>query len=252
MRIKALMRYFISTAKNPVIIFICIYLAGAIFGAVVSSIATGSVFFGVTDSSDGSTKNWTISIFAFAVFMLISSLIGSQKDTRFLITRSVSRKEIFAANALFMAVLAGFMSLLQIATIHIDALVRMLMTGESFRGLELDIQHFMAPNMSNPLVFFAVSFSVMLAVGAVGYLFGTCLAKWKIQTICVCAIGFVVFIACLTLPDFVMNWIVEPFKFMFNDEGNGLWIVLKQVCFSALVMAASFPIARRITAVKSG
>ncbi|MCL2079239.1 MAG: hypothetical protein FWH17_05260 [Oscillospiraceae bacterium] len=253
MRIKALMRYFISTAKNPIIIFTCIYLAGVSFGAVVTSIATETVVMGgymETDSA-GVTQSWSISIIAFAIFMLISSLIGSQKDTRFLITRSVSRKEIFASNALFMAVLAGFMSLTQIIVIHIDAFERMLLTGESFRGLGLDIQHFMAANMANPIVFFIVSFSVMLTVGAIGYLFGTCFAKWKIQTLCVLVIGFTVFIACLMLPDFAMNWVVKPFRFMMSDDNNGLWIALKQVCFAALIMIAAFPVARRITAAKS-
>ncbi|MCL2082363.1 MAG: hypothetical protein FWH04_03885 [Oscillospiraceae bacterium] len=250
MRIKALMRYFISTVKSPVIIFTCIYLVGAVFGAVVSATVTGAGM-GVVETRDGVTQSWTVSIFAFSIFMLISSLIGSQNDTRFLITRSVSRKEIFTVNALFMGGLAGFMSLLQIAVIHIDALVRMLM-GESFRGLELDIQHFMAANMTNPIVFFTVSFSIMIAVGAVGYLFGTFFAKWKIQTIGILAIGFMVFIACLMLPDFAMNWVVKPFRFMFSDGSNGLWIALKQVCFAVLVMTAAFPVVRRITAAKSG
>jgi len=249
MRIKALTKYNFSTMRNAIIIFFLCFTGATLLGSVINAnISDNVVVMGVTGEIDGIPQTWTSGIVAFSIFMLISSLIGSQKETRFLITRSVSRKEIFVANVVFLGPLAAIMSVLQIISIYIDGFVRWLF-GSGWRGLGLDFQTLQAPDMNNILVFFAVSFSILLALGAVSYLYGSLMARWKIQTICVICVLFVLFISFVGTTN-LLTRMIDFFCFMFLDDTTGLLIALKQIVFAALVMVISFPIMRKITAAK--
>lgn len=247
MRIKTLTRYNFSTIRNAIIIFSLCFMVAVLVGGVLNTITSENVVvMGVTRETGGLTQTWSSGIVAFSIFMLISSLIDSQKDTRFLITRSVSRKEIFAAKAVFLCPLAAIMSVIHISSIYIDGFVRWLL-GSSWRGLALDFQIAQAPDMNNILVFFAVSFSILLAFGAVSYLFGSLIARWKIQTIVVICILFVLFIALVGNTN-IITIILNFFAFMFLDDTTGLLIALKQIALAGVVMAISFPVMRKITA----
>lgn len=248
MRLKTLLMYNFMTIKQAVIIFYSFFMAGTLFGSVISIVAGGTIGVNSTNS-EGATYSWSSSIIAFGIFMIISSLICSQKETRFLITRSVSRKEIFLSNAIFLIPLAAIMSVLQIISIIIDSAVRAVLSGGAFRGLELDIQNLQAPDMDNIFVFFLVSVSVMVCIGAASYLIGSFMARWKLQTVGALIVLGIVFIACMVLPDF-LKWIIDAFKFLFTDKKSGLLIVLKQILLAALIMVAAFPVMRKITAVK--
>lgn len=249
MRIKTLTRYNFSTIRNEIIIFSLCFMGATLLGSVLNVITSDNVVvMGVTGEAGGVPQTWSSSIVAFSIFMLVSSLIGSQKDTRFLITRSVSRKEIFVANAVFLCPLAAIMSALQIISIYIDGFVRWIL-GSGWRGLGLDFQILQAPDMNNILVFFAVSFSILLTFGAISYLFGSLMARWKNQTIAVICVLFVLFIALIGSTNIITRTI-ELFKFMFMDDTTGLLIALKQIVFAIFVMAISFPIMRKITTAK--
>ncbi len=251
MRLKTLLHYHLTTIIKGVIIFYSFYTLGMLLAGISTSLAHGdAVVMGVSGvAADGSTQTWSSGIVAFGIFMLISSLIGSQPETRFLITRSVSRKEIFVSNALFLFPLAAIMSTLQMIGIHIDGFVRYLLTGE-FRGLKLDVQSMQAPDMNNYFVFFLVSFSIMLCLGAVSYLLGSLLARWKIPTIGVLAVSFITLLSCMLLPG-VAQKTLDVLTFLFTDTESGLWIALKQTGLAVILMAIAFPVMRRITAMKS-
>jgi hypothetical protein len=249
MRIKSLLRYDLSTSIPACLIFFGIFLTATLFGTVAVSVST-NVVFGVITESNGEFQTWTSSVFSFIIFMIITSLILSQKETRFLITRSVSRKEIFAVNSLYLAGLSAAMTVLQMIIIHIDALSRSLITGDPFRGLGLDIQSTQAANMTNPLIFFLVGFSMLFSMSALAYFIGSCMARWRILTICVLSVGFIVFVACFSIPGFLNN-VESVWNFMFTDESNGIWIMLKHIALAVLALGAAFPVMRRITAAKS-
>lgn len=249
MRIKALTKYNFSTIRFPIIVFYLCYMGGTLLGSVLNTLlGSDGVVMGVSGEIDGMSQNWSSGIVAMSIFMLVSSLIGSQKDTRFLITRSVSRKEIFVSNAVFLCPLAAIMSALQMVSIHLDGFVRWCM-GAAWRGTALDFQIMQAPDMSNIFVFFAVSFSILLTFGAVSFLFGSLMARWKVQTLVLLTVLFILFIALLGITDIWIK-IVEALRFMFMDDTTGFFIVLKQVIFASMVMAVSFPVMRKITAAK--
>jgi hypothetical protein len=248
MRLKALMKFYLQTTWYVVVIFYSFFLGGTLLGSVLSSIYSTNISIGsVIQTVDGVTQSWTTGILAFLIFMIIVGLLMAQKETRFLITRSVSRKEIFVVNTLYLFPLAAFMALLQIISIYLDGALRSAITGGSFRGLGLDMQINQAANMNNPLIFFLVSFTMLLSVSAIAYLIGTFYAKWKIPTIGVLAVSFIALIGCLAIPG-LMGRLTDVFAFMYTDEGSGLWIVLKQFALFIPVMAAAFPVMRRITA----
>ena len=252
MRLKALLTHSIKTAMSAVGLFFGIYMAGALFGAIISVVSEGNVTVmgSVTETTDaGVTQSWSTSIIAFAIFMMVYSLVNSQKETRFLITRSVARKEIFVANVLFLLPLAAGMAVLQLLGITIDGAIRALMSGGGFRGLGLDLQSTQAPDMHNVLVFFMVSMGILASMGAVGYLIGSCIARWKFQTIAVLVIGFMGLFASVALPGFLQK-VIDTFNYLFTDQSTGIWIACKHLILSMLLMAAAFPVARRITAAK--
>jgi hypothetical protein len=252
MRLKALLTHSTKTMASAVAIFFVIYMAGALFGAVISTVAENNVTVmgGITETdSAGVTQNWSTSFISFAIFMIIVSLINSQKETRFLITRSVARKEIFLANALFLLPLAAGLTALQMLGITLDGAFRAAMAGRGFLGLALDFQSMQAPDMRNIVVFFAVSSCMLVSMGAIGYLLGTCIARWKIPTIGVLVIGFMGFLASLMLPGFLQK-VIDSFRYLFTDKSTGLWIACKHLALAIMVMAAAFPLARRITAAR--
>lgn len=250
MRIKALTRYNFTTTRNYIIVFFLCFMAATLLSSVVNATTTGNVvFFGTSREIDGQYQTWSSGIVAFSIFMLVSSLIGSQSDTRFLITRSVSRKEIFTANAVFLCPLAAIMSALQMLSIYIDGFVRWCL-GRQWRGLALDFQIMQAPDMNNILVFFLVSFSILLAFGAISYLLGSLLARWKLQTVVAICLLFCLFVALAGSGNIDWGKFLDAFTFMYTDANTGLLIALKQIIFAAVVMAISFPIMRRITAAK--
>ena len=251
MRLRALLTHSIKTGKAAVAIFFGIFMAGTLFSAIIS-VTSGSdvtIMGTVTETTAGVTQSWNTSIIAFAIFMMVYSLVNSQKETRFLITRSVARKEIFVANVLFLLPLAAGMAALQMLGVTIDGAIRALMSGEGFRGLGLDLQSTQAPDMQNVLVFFMVSMGILASMSAVGYLIGSCVARWKFQTIAVLVIGFMGFFSSLMLPGFLQK-VIDTFNFLFSDPSTGLWIALKHLALFMLLMAAAFPVARRITAAK--
>lgn len=249
MRIKTLIKYNLSTMRNAILIYYVCYLGASLFASVINTLSGDDmVVFGVSGDMNGVPQTWSSAIIPFTVFMLVSSLIGAQKDTRFLITRSVARKEIFVANAAVMFPLAAIMGLLQIVGIYLDGFVRWCM-GDGWRGLALDFQIGQAPDMHNPLVFFAVSVAILLTFGAVSYLLGSLIARWKTQTIIAGTILFILFITLAGSTN-LLTKIVEVLIFMFLDDTTGLIIALKQIIIAAFILAVSFPIMRRITAAK--
>lgn len=247
MRLKTLFKYNVSTIKVAVLIFTSCYMLGMLISSVASTLS-GNVVMGSSIETESGIVTFSTSIVAFAIFMLVSSLIGSQQDTRFLITRSVSRKEIYISNVLFVFPLAAFMTVLQIGTIYLDSFVRWLLSKE-WRGLGVDIQAYQAPNMDNIFVFFAVAFSILLTFGSLSYLLGSLLARWKAPVIGALIVSGIVFVTCLAVPS-SYRVIADALKFMFIDENNGLWIALKQIVLSVAVLLAAFPVMRRITAAK--
>lgn len=251
MRIKALTKYNFSAMRNAVIIFCLCFIGATLLASVLNVIASNDstvVWFGITGNVDGAQQTWSSGLAAISIFMLVLSLNGSQKDTRFLITRSVSRREIFTAYAVLLCPLAAIMSAIQIVSIYLDAIVRQLF-GSNWRGLALDIQIMQAPDMGNVLVFFSVSFSILLAVGAISYLIGSLIARWKYQTLIVVSVLLILFLALIGSTDLLLK-LVDFFCFMFLDDTTGLLIALKQIIFAALAMAISFPVMRKITAAK--
>lgn len=240
MRIKGLMRYHLSTTKNALLIFSLCYLGGMLLASIISSLAV--------DVAQGARPvSGSVNIFSFVVFMWISSLIASQSDTRFLITRSVSRKEIYVSNLLFMIELGAVLGVMHMVYLCIDGFVRYLL-GFQFVGLQLDAQYLMAPDMGNGVIFFLVSFSILVCFGALGYLFGSVFAKWKLQTIGVLIVAGLVLLSSIIIPGFLEN-IVDGALFLFSDEKTGMWMVAKHLALAVVFMAVTFPIMRRITAV---
>ena len=249
MRIKALTKYNFSTIRNSLIIFYLCYMGATLIASVINaSTSNNTVVLGVTGKVGGTPQTWSSSILAFSIFILISSLTGSQKETRFLITRSVSRKEIFVSYAVFLCPLAAVMSVMQIICIYADGFVRWLFHSD-WRGLALDFQIMQAPDMNNILVFFAVSFSILLAFGAVSYLFGSLMARWKIQTIVVVCVLSVMILALIGSTN-IIERIIDLFTFMFLDETTGLLIAFKQIVFAIIVMIIAFPVMRKTTIAK--
>lgn len=249
MRIKTLTKHNFGVIRKAIIVFYSCFMAGTLFGSFMNSITSDDVVvMGVTGESGGTPQNWSTNIMSFVIFMFIVFLIQSQKDTRFLISRSVSRKEIFVANSVLLIPLAAIMSALQIVSTYIDGFVRWLL-GRDWRGLALDLQIRQAPNMNNIFVFFVVSFSILLMVGAIGYLFGSLIARWKFPTLIITFLLFLIFVTLLGTTDLFVK-VLDILKFMFIDDTTGLLIALKQSVFAALVMTISFPIMRRVTATK--
>lgn len=251
MRLKAIIKYHFSNTKISLSIFYAFLIAGTLFGATIAALTRSVVIMGVAETgADGITSTWSTSIISFAIFVMISALLLAQKETRFLITRSASRKEIFLSNTIVLVMLSAILSALQIVTISFDAATRKLFgVEETFRGMDLDVQCLQAPNMRYIPIFFIVSFSILLCIGALSYLFGSCLARWKVITLGVVIIGGLTGIACLAFPDVIM-WIADTFKFMFTDDKTGLFIALKQIALATVVFALTFPVMRRITAAK--
>lgn len=256
MRIKPIIKYHISTTIRYVVIFYSVMVAVTLIGVILSvSFATNIHLLGSFSSStyDGNTlttQSWSMSILPFMIFMTILTLGLSQKDTRFLITRSVSRKEIFVTSAIYLIPIAAVMAFLQIITIYMHFGISSFMTDITFTGITGDFQSFQAPNMNNPIVFFLVSMAMFLSISAKCYLIGTFYAKWKIPTIIVLAVSAITGIACISFDGFVTA-IGNGFSFMFTDDNNGLWIVLKHIIISIVFMLAAFPVMRRITAAKN-
>ena len=170
MRIKPIMKFYLSTTVRYLVIFFSVIFGVSVIGAILSAVfLTNFSFTGSISLStpDGSTQVWTTSILPFAIFTIILAMILSQKDTRFLITRSVSRKEIFITNALYLIPNAATMALMQIIIIYAQAGINSLIVGNDFNGLASDIQYFQAANMSNPIIFFLVSMTIYLGIGAI-------------------------------------------------------------------------------------
>lgn len=245
MRIGTLLKHYYGSMRFAVIIFISFYLGGTLLGSVLGGILSKRAG-GEFTSNDGT--NFSVSIFAFVIFMLVTALVNSQKEAKFLITRSVSRKEIWASNLIFMLPLAVLMAVLEIITIYIDGFVRSFF-GQTFQGISLDLMSSAAPNNQNILVFFLVSTAILFCFGSIGYLLGSLIARWKIQTIgCVIILGLL-FLAWMSLPD-SFTAVTTAFEFMFNDRSTGLMIVLKQLLLGAVLMGLSFPVMRRMMASK--
>lgn len=243
MRLRALFPHYARTTRLALVIFISCYTAGTLFGAVLSTGAGGLL--GYTGSDTGS---FDITLFSFVVFTLVYSLIGAGQDARFLISRSVSRKEVFLSNSLFLLPLAAVLAALQIAVIMLSNLVRMAF-GLSYRGLSLDVQVYMAPDMATFPAFFAVSMAILFMIGALSFLFGTLFARWKVQTIGLAIILALLLLSSLALPG-VFPRIVEIFRYMFTDMDTGFVIALKHFALGLALLCIAFPIFRGIEAAK--
>ena len=250
MRLKALVSHNLTTIKRPIAIFYAFYLAGTLFGSIISSLAQSVTVMGISgEDGAGMSQGLGISIISSMIFILVALLISAQKETRFLITRSVSRKEIFFANAICLLPLSAILAILHMLGVTIDAAVRAVLSGGGFIGLSLDAQSMQAPDMKNGIVFFPVSFSMLVSIGAISYLLGGCFARWKVQTIGVLSVGSIVFFGSLVLPG-VFDKILDVLQFMFTNRHTGILIACKHLAFAVLVMAVAFPVTRRITAAR--
>ena len=262
MRIKALMRYNFSTYRNAIIIFFLCYVGAMMLVAFVNTLSDNVTFFGISTttttyyiSDDGLTtytissgESWIMNIWSPIIFVFIAVFCCYGNDARFLISRSVSRKEIFLSDILFLPVLAAVMSLIQIVSIYGYGIVYWFGTS-TFPGLSLDAQILQAPDMNNALVFFLVSFSMLLSFASLNCLFGALIARWKIQTIVVAGVLFILFVTFMTTTNLGES-VGALYFFMFTDDTTGLIIVLKHIIFAALVMLITYPIMRKITAAK--
>ena len=259
MRIKAIMKSNFSTYRNSIILFSLIYVGVLLLGSILTVLTPGTTNFtiGTTQTTtyytDGEllfhvTQTWSNTIAPIVIFMVISALICSQSYTKFLITRSVSRKEIFLTNTIFMIPLAVIMCLIQLFAIYSDNFVQWLDSG-TWRGLAQDLQIYQAPDMSNFLIFFLVTFSMLMSFSAMSYLFGTLLVRWKVPTIAVSGALFILFLTLLIRTD--LSYTVEDIlTFMYTSETTGLLIVLRQLIFAIIIMIITFPIMRRVTAAR--
>lgn len=113
-----------------------------------------------TITSNPQRSSFSVTIFDFIILMVVCFLILAQQETCFLITRSVSRKEFFAANSIFIVPIAMAMVGLEIFWVYVDGSIRSLF-GQEFEGIKLDIQNMMAPNAGNIAVLFLVGFSIV-------------------------------------------------------------------------------------------
>jgi len=252
MRLKALLKHHIATHRFAIILFFAIYLVCTLLG----SGATGALSIHFAEDPAIVTEamgenNFTFSLLSFLIFTMVATIISARTDTKFLITRSVARKEIFAAKALFMLPLAAVLGAFQLITIYADSFVRYLVF-DKWLGLRTDLQHIQAPDMLNPLMFFLVSTSMLFAFGAFAYLLGSLLTRWQKQTIIGVAIIAISLIAVCSVfnPMTVFMKIADIFKFLFSDKTTGLIIVAKQLGITIVLFALAFPVARRIIAAK--
>jgi len=256
MRIKALMKSNFSTCRNVIVLFSLIYVGVLLLGSILATLNYVVIDFGMTQTTtitDGvvevrETQRWSNTIPPIVIFMIVSSLICSQSYSKFLITRSVSRKEIFIANSLLMITLAAIMSTVQLFAIYIDNFVQWLDNG-TWRGMELDLQIHQAPDMDNFFIFFLVTFSMLLTFSAMSYLFGTLLTRWRVPTIAVSGASFILFLTLLGRTDLYLT-VGDILIFMYISETTGLLIVLRQLIFAISIMIITFPIMRRVTAAR--
>ena len=247
MRMKTLILHHLNTTKFALTVFYTIFLAGSIIGTIIAAATDGSVtIMGSISEPDGASGS-SISIFSYFIFVLVVMLISAQSDTRFLITRSVSRKEIFLSNVINMIPFAAILSVLQIIGIYMTSFTSHLLGGK-FNGLSSDIQVYAAPDTNNIFLFFLVSFSMIIGFSSASYLLGSLFAKWRYQTIIV--LGLIgITIVSSSFPT-IATKIVEIFKDLYMDESSGIYIVLKQLGISIVLLLITFPIMRRITAGK--
>ena len=257
MRIEALMKSNFSTYRNAIVLFSLIYIGVYSLGSILTSLNVVVVNFGMTQTTttitDGvvelsEVQTWSNTIPPIAMFMIVSAIICSQSYTKFLITRSVSRKEIFLANTLFMIPLGVIMSVVQLFTIYIDSFVKWL-NGSQWRGLALDLQIHQAPDMGNPFVFFLVTFSMLMAIAAMSYLIGSLLSRWMVPTIAVSGALFILFLILLIRTGLYVV-ASDILTFMYTNETTGLLIVLRQLMFAIAIILITFPIMRRVTAAR--
>ena len=245
MRLKTILKYNVATAWRALLLFYCIYMAATIGSVIMGGVVTLSL--SGTGAEEG--QSWSISMISFAVFMLIFSLVGSQNETKFLITRSVSRKEIFVASAIFLIPMAAVLGALQIISIYADNLVRVTM-GFLRQGLALDVQSMQAPDMKNMFVFHSVSSAMLLGIGAVGYLLGSLLQRWKMATIIVMGAVSILGIGLIMSAGSVVTEIVKALEFMFVDPTTGLWIALKHTVLAVILLGLAYPVMRKVAAVR--
>ncbi len=243
MRLKTLLRHSFSTIKPSVIIFYSCYMVGFLLSNTAAAISNNITMGVRTDEG-----NWSFAIISFAIYMLVVNLISSQSDVRFLISRTVTRKEIFVTNLITNYVLAAIMAVLQMVSIAISSLLAYFFT-DKLRWLESDFQNLQAPNMRNPLIFFLVSTAILATFGACSYLFGTLLARWKYPTLFCLVVLSLLFLALLFQPK-VIEATVNFLQYMFTDTTNGLWIAAKHLLFSCSIFLIAFPVSRKITAAK--
>ena len=243
MRIKALTRFNLSNMKFALIVFYSCFLGGTLIGTF-SRIAL-SVQNNAPVNEGGSTTT-----IGFVVFMFITGLIGAQKETKFLITRSISRKEIYISSGLTFLILSAFLAAVHIITVLIDSGISYLFGATSyFKGISLDYQTLLSPDMSNIFVFYLTSFAFLLFGGTLGYLIGTFVTCWKAPTIGFFIVAGLGLIALTIFPGFFTDFL-KVLKFLFTDKAHGLFIALKFFTISVILMALTFPIMRRITAVR--
>ena len=257
MRIKALVKSNFSTSRNSIILFSLIYLGVFLLGFVLTVYTSTNMIFGRTVTTtyytDGVlesyvSETWSNTIVPIVFFMIVSSLICSQSYTKFLITRSVSRKEIFLSNILFLIPLGAIMSVIQIFAIYIDSFIRWLDTSK-WQGLKHDLQIYQAPDMSNLFIFFLVTFSMLMAFAAISYLTGTLITRWKVPTIALAGALPVLIVTLIIRTDLYM--VARDFlSFMYTSDTTGLFIVLRQLAFTIIILLVTFPIMRRVTAAK--
>lgn len=243
-RIRNLVRYQLDTSKFSILVFLAAYTAGNFVAAlgVSGALVRAGEF---TDETTFSNP----AIIGFAVFMLVYGLVLSQRETKFLITRSVARKEVFAANLLSSLFLAVILTVLQAFYMAVLNGIQSIFSG-NFTLVSRDIMAMSAPDASQIGTFFVLCVATTLLCGAIGTLIGTFLTRFRWQTIAFFILLGIAFIACVMLPSFMEN-LVRVLKFLFTDETTAWKIIGKQLAVSLGLYAISFPVMRRISAVKT-
>ncbi len=246
MRTRAILRHHLHANKGGILLFLAINIGAMLLSTLLGLVMTINQSTGTAPQANESSS---ITLVAYSIYLLVASLIFAQSSTRFLITRSVSRGEIFRSSVLFLLPLCAFMGACMMGQLCLEGIISKIMTGR-FSGIAKDLLTQTAPDSGNYLVFFCLSISLLFSVSSLSYLFGTCLARWKMPTLLTTGIIGLSLTALLLVPS---GWtsLTKFFRFWFTDAHSGLAIALKHLVMGCAIFALSFPLMRRITVTRA-
>lgn len=183
-------------------------------------------------------KAYGAGIIMLAAGALVYQFTALRRSGLFLIRRSVARTEIFLSHTIFFAALSAAASCLYLGFTYLAAVVRILLIGGSFSGLRASALSGLAPDGDIIYVFMLLTFAIILAAGALGYLFGA-LAAWRRLLLLVIPVVFCV--------GAIFGESLWDFAF---DGSSGLLSAAKFAGSAVVLFSASYPAARMMTTVR--